>query len=291
MSHWLCPILLLVAQADAAPLPSGASQTSVQVDSLQLELFTYKPANYKNGPLLVVFHGMLRNADTYRDNAKGMGDRFGALVVAPLFDLKRFPNEAYQMGGLMKKDALQPKEKWTWSLVPKLVDEVRRREGRPKMPYYLIGHSAGGQFLCRLTGFVPTTAEGIVVANPGSDLFPTRDMPFPYGFGQLPAALSDDAAIQRYLGQRMTLYLGTADVESTNMPKGELADKQGKTRYERGKQCFKLAQDIAKEKGWTCNWRLVEAANIGHDARLMFENEQCALALFGKGKAPGGERP
>src|SRR5262245_56564893 len=132
MTHWLSSLLVLFAQTDATPLPSGAGEAAVQVDGLRLDLFTYKPKNYTNGPLIVVFHGMLRNADTYRDNAKVMGDRFGALIVAPLFDLKRFPNEAYQLGGLLRKDELQPKEKWTWSLVPKLVDEIRRREGRPR---------------------------------------------------------------------------------------------------------------------------------------------------------------
>lgn len=286
MAHWLCSILLVVAQREAAPLATGAGKTTVVVDGVSLEVFTYKPETYKDGPLIVVFHGMLRNADTYRDNAKGLGDRFGALIVAPLFDSKRFPNEAYQSGGLFKKKELQPKEQWTWSMVPKLVDQVRRREGRPKMPYYLIGHSAGGQFLCRLTGFVPTAAQRIVVANPGSHLFPTRDMPFPYGFGKLPDSLNGEAPLKRYLAQPMTIYLGTADIESKNLPKGELATKQGATRYQRGKNCFKFAQDLAKEKGYAFNWRLVEAPDIGHDARAMFEHQNCGAAMFGKGKEP-----
>jgi hypothetical protein len=66
---------------------------------------------------------------------------------------------------------------------------------------YRIGHSAGGHFLSRLTGFVSTGAERIVVANPGGHLFPTRDMSFPYGFGKLTAALSEDAALQHYFAQ------------------------------------------------------------------------------------------
>ena len=73
------------------------------------DVFTYKPANYKDGPLIVVFHGVLRNADTYRDNAKKLADRHGALVVAPRFDEKQFPSAKYQQGGLLKNVPVWPK--------------------------------------------------------------------------------------------------------------------------------------------------------------------------------------
>src|SRR5262245_51532145 len=121
------PLVLLAAEP--APVPAGTGQIEVEVGGQKLDVFTYKPKNYKDGPLIVVFHGMLRNADTYRDHGKSMGDRFGALIVAPLFDSKRFPNSAYQEGGLLKQGKAQPPAEWTWSLVPKIANEVRRREG------------------------------------------------------------------------------------------------------------------------------------------------------------------
>jgi poly(3-hydroxybutyrate) depolymerase len=278
MTGCLLPFVLLLA--DPVPLPDGAGKVEVEAGGHKLEVFTYKPKGYKDGPLIVVFHGMLRNAETYRDNARGMGDRFGALVVAPLFDAPRFPNESYQLGGLLRKGEVQPAERWTGQVVPKLVGEVRRRERRPDLPYYLIGHSAGGQFLTRVVGALPTGAERIVAANPGSHLFPTRDLPFPYGFGKLPAELSDDAALKRYLAQPLTIYVGTADTGSQNLPRSETANKQGATRYERGTNCFKAAQELAKAQGWEFNWRLVEAPDIGHDAKAMFDHKNCAQALF-----------
>lgn len=282
MLSWLMPLLMLVGFPVAPAIPSGSDQIEVEVGTRKIEVLTYKPKSYKDGPLIVVFHGMLRNADTYRDHGIAMGDRFDALIVAPKFDQERFPNELYQEVGISRKGQIQPKEEWTASLVPKLVDAIRRHEGRPDMPYYLIGHSAGGQFLGRVSGFVDTGARRIVAANPGSDLFPTQDLPFPYGFGKLPANLCDDAALKRYLAQPLTLFLGTADLGSENLPQGESAKKQGETRYERGKNCFRLAQDLARAKGWEFNWRLVEAPGIGHDGKAMFQHERCAEALFGK---------
>lgn len=279
---WLLPLVLFVADPATAPIPAGDGKAEAVLDKHTIELFTYKPKLYKDGPLIIVFHGMLRNADVYRDNGKSMGDRFGALIVAPLFDQKRFPNPAYQEGGLLNKGEPQPTEAWTWSLVPTLIDSVRRREGRPQMPVYLVGHSAGGQFLSRMSGFVTTDSKRIVAANPGSHLFPTRDLPFPYGYGKLPAELNGDAALKRCLAQPLTIYLGTGDTGLANLPQSATAKQQGANRYERGKKCFQLGEELARTKGWKFNWRIVEAPEIGHDAKAMFAHERCTLALFGK---------
>jgi len=267
-----------------AGLPDGSDKVVVQAGGRELTVFTYKPEKC-NGPLVLVFHGTNRNADEYRDWAKVIADRTGGIVAAPLFDKDAFPVIAYQMGGLMKAGKPQPEADWTWSLVPKIADELRKREGRPDMPYYLIGHSAGGQFLIRLAGFVKTDAVRIVAANPGSLLFPTEKMPFPYGFGELPKELGGDAALKRFLAQPITLYLGTGDtIQDKNFPKGPLAAKQGDSRYERGKNAYKAARKLADEKKWDLNWKVVEAEGVGHVAAEMFKNEKCLDALGIKGK-------
>jgi hypothetical protein len=155
------------------------------------------------------------------------------------------------------------------------------------MPYYLIGHSAGGQFLIRLAGFVTTDAVRIVASNPGSLLFPTEEMPFPYGFGDLPKELGGEAALQRFLAQPITLYLGTGDtVQDKNFPKGPLATKQGDSRYERGKNAYKAARKLADEKKWDFKWNVVEAEGVGHVAAEMFKNDKCLDALGCPGKKP-----
>jgi hypothetical protein len=273
--------------ADDAPvaIPVGSGQIEVRLGGVRLEAFTYKPADYdaKNGPLLLVFHGVLRNADAYRDNAKPLADHFRGLVVAPKFPEDEFPTASYQFGNLLKNGQANPPERWTWSLVPKLADDIRRRERRPDMPYDLIGHSGGGQFLVRLAGFLTTGARRVVAANPGSELFPTRDRPFPYGFGHLPDELSNDEALRRYLAQPLVLYLGTGDtVQDQYFDKRAEAMKQGASRYERGQNVYKAARELAKARGWPLKWELVEAPDIPHDAAKMFAHPQCWRALTGK---------
>ena len=212
----LCLALFFSAAAvSAAPLQVGVGKIECPNGTEPITVFTYKPPTFREGPLIVVCHGVSRNAEDYRNYAITMAERFGAIVVTPLFDAQRFPSARYQRGGLVGADGkAQPSEAWTYAVIPKIVAHVRTLENKTAatMPYYLIGHSAGGQFLVRLAAFLPGDAVRIVAANPGSDLFPTRDQDFGYGFGGLPAELNNDEVIRRYLAVPLTYYLGTDDI-------------------------------------------------------------------------------
>ncbi len=266
----------------AAPLPAGAGVQDIPTTGGVIKVFTYKPSLYKDGPLVLVFHGASRNAEDYRNFAIAVAERFKVLVAAPLLDRERFPPDAYIRGNLLDKDgALRPREAWSFALVPQLLAALRAGEGKPELPYYLIGHSAGGQFLARFAAFYPHEARRIVAANPGSHLFPRTDWKFGYGFGALPAELGDEAALRRYLAAPLTLYLGTGDIQtdSANLDKSPEALLQGPHRYARGRACFEFAQKLAAERGWTFNWRKVETPGIGHDGGGMFAAPEMAEAL------------
>lgn len=276
----------LVVAASAAPLPEGPAVRTVDV-GLPLEVFTYKPAGYAGGPLIVVFHGVNRNADEYRDWAIPLAKRFGAIVAAPKFDRERFPTEAYQRGGITRDGVPQPAEAWTYALVPRLVAALRGAEGRPELEYLFIGHSAGGQFLVRMTALAGSLgARRVVAANPGSHLFPDLRAPYGYGLGGLPADLANDETLRRYLAAPLTLYLGTGDVdpEDDSLDRSAQAMVQGPHRYARGLACWAAAGRLAQDRGWTLAWRKVEAPGIAHDAARMFAAPEVAEALFGPGR-------
>lgn len=279
-------LLVLAGGLRSAPLPVGSAQFVVPNEGESLTVFTYKPATYRGGPLFVVCHGVGRNAEDYRNFAITLAERFGAIVAAPLFDRERYPSARYQRGGLLNANGVvQPREAWTYAAIPRIVTAVQTREGAATLPYYLIGHSAGGQFLVRLAAFFPSEAKRIVAANPGSHLFPARDQDFGYGFGGLPAELSRDDVIRRYLAAPLTIYLGTAD----NTPEHSFDDspagmRQGPHRLARGRNCFAEAQRLAGERGWAFNWRKVETPGIGHEAAFMFAAKEADDALFGADK-------
>ena len=286
MQSWMRMLgwfLVAILVAGAEPIPVGRGQIEFPFAGSPLTLFTYKPANYTNGPLLVVFHGVVRNAENYRDFAIPMADRFGVILVSPLLDPERFPEEWYQRGGLLDAEGkARPPEQWMFNVVPAIVAAVRGREKRADLPYYLIGHSAGAQFLVRLAAYLPGEARRIVAGNAGSLLFPSRNHKFGYGLDGLPPELSDDVMLRRYFASPLTLYLGTAD----NTPRrrfdaSEDGMKQGPHRLARNRACFELAQKMAKERGWVFNWRKVETPGIEHDAAAMFAAKEVEDALFG----------
>jgi poly(3-hydroxybutyrate) depolymerase len=282
----------LLAQAPppaAAPadVPAGKAELEVQTGPVALHVFTYRPANWSGARMLFVMHGVLRNADEYRDHAIGMGDRFDALIVAPKFDKERFPSRAYQRGGLLREDgSLAPKEEWTYSRLPELAAAMRARTGKTDAKLYVIGHSAGGQFAVRMAAFADIGAERIVAANPGSVLLPTRDVPFGYGFGGLPKELAGDEQMRAYLAAPLTLFLGTGDDHpDEDFDQSKDAMQQGSGRHQRGLALWWTAKNLAAARGWPCNWRLVEAVGIEHDHEKMFAHANCEVALFGEAKA------
>jgi poly(3-hydroxybutyrate) depolymerase len=59
-------LVLCALLADPEPLPSGPAKIEVQANGTPIDVFTYKPDGFDEGPLILVFHGVLRNADVYR---------------------------------------------------------------------------------------------------------------------------------------------------------------------------------------------------------------------------------
>lgn len=274
------------ALAHAEPLPSGKSLRSVTINGDPIELNTYKPPDYHGGPILLVLHGLGANAPGYRDYAIPIADAHGYLVIAPLFDRKRFPVWRYQTGGLVRNQRaegefeVEPESQWAGTLFLRIIDAVRAMEGNPGLAYSMLGHSAGAQTLSRFAAFVPNAATHIVIANPSTWLRPLRGERFPYGYGGLPPRLSNDAALQRYLAQPVTVLLGTADVRrDNNLNLKEGAERQGANRLERGRNVFNEARDVARRHGWPFAWQLVEVPGIGHSARRMFGSAQALDAL------------
>jgi len=259
----------------------GKGVVEADFDGTPLKLHFYKPADYAGNGFILLFHGASRTAGGYRDSSVGMGDAFQTLVVVPEFDLERFPNRLYQYGGVFREDgSFADPRQHTYAFVPKLVSYIRGREGDIDLPYLLAGFSAGGQFVGRMAAFLDTDAERIIAMSPGSCMFPTREMEFGLGFGGLPDAFASDERIRRYLAQPITIYVGTNDTELAQLPTGD-AYAQGVHRYSRNLRWFNEAMDLAYQREWEFNWRLVIADGPGHSPPDMFDHPQIGNALFG----------
>jgi hypothetical protein len=281
----LCTLMLSfggVARSPAAEgnaIPPGAAEQTATINGVPLQLFTYRPEGCAITGMLLVFHGLGRNVAGYRHYAVPLARRLCLLVVAPLFDKQRFPTWRYQRGGIVDHGKLRPVQDWTVKFVPALVGWVRAQENRADLPYDLIGHSAGGQFLSRVAAFETLSARRIVIANPSTWVLPSLDTPAPYGFGGAYPHAEAEAALRRYLAAPITVLLGAEDTGSKDLADSAEAKAQGSTRLERGQNTFRAAQAAAQQHGWPFNWRIALVPGIGHTARGMLGSEQAFDAL------------
>jgi pimeloyl-ACP methyl ester carboxylesterase len=157
-----------------------------------------------------------------------------------------------------------PPARWTFRLIPGIARAVREREGRPDLAYDLIGHSAGAMFLMRAAALTDTGAGRIVVANPSTHLAPTLDRPYPEGLGGV-AGLGAEA-LDRYLAQPLTFYVGTRD--------------RTQAAYLATDDVVARGQRVARARGVPFRWRLVRAPGIRHDHRAMFAHPLALEALL-----------
>lgn len=268
---------LFVAATASAEIPPSENEQTIRISGMDISVLTYRPNCSPTG-LLLVFHGALRNPKTSRKAARPLADRLCLIVVAPKFDRETFPSSSYQRGGIVERRYVQDPRQWTGNIVLELADWARRQERR-KLDYYLIGHSAGGQFLSRVAAYVPTEAKRIVVANPSTYVSPTLEVNAPYGMGGVFSGRAAELELRRYLAAPVTVFLGQEDTGERMLAKGRRARAQGETRYERGLNIYAAGEKLARSRKWAFNWRLVEVPGVGHNARKMYSSPQAVEAL------------
>ncbi len=257
-----------------------SQQLTAVVQQVPIELFIHRPTSENLRGVLLVLHGQRRNAAEYRDLSRSLANEHGLLLVAPSFDRDRFPSRRYQRGGITRRGRLEPRERWTVNLIPALLEWIREHEGKTVLPAYVYGHSAGGQFLSRVAAFAdPVDIRQIVIANPSSHVIADLDEAAPYGLGGVFDAAAGEAALRRYLGLPITIYLGGRDTGNQHLHGHAAAKRQGDNRLERGRYAFGRAAAAARRLDAPFNWSLVVAPEAGHSAAEMLDSPQAAAAF------------
>ena len=217
-----------------------------------------------DAPIVIVMHGVNRNADDYRDNWIDIASDYGFRVYAPEFDAARFPGaQNYNLGavgpaGVSAFDAIDP-----------LFDAIKQRIGSDAESYVLFAHSAGAQFAHRFVLFRPASRASLVIAaNAGWYTMPTTDASWPYGFGGDDVIEVDLAAAF----QKPLLILLGADDNDPNAPylrQTPEARAQGAHRFERGHSFLATAQDHSRRLQAPLSWRIEITPGVGHNNALM----------------------
>lgn len=286
----LIALFLLTAQACSTEfeprIELGASSfTFDSYEPLQdkpVEVYTYRPeGDFSEMPILFVMHGILRNADTYRDNWIEIADEYGVIIVAPEFNGDDFPGAlGYNLGGMFDQD-INPVDEafWAYSLIEPIFDEVIERLNSLQERYDIFGHSAGAQFTHRLFLFKEgLRANHVISANAGWYTMPDFEIEFPYG---LKNTAADEESLRNRLESSMLIQLGEEDNDPNHrfLRTSDQAMKQGAHRFERGHTFYEVAESMANNVGADFKWAIRTVPEVGHDNAKMATD--IAEYLFG----------
>lgn len=234
-----------------------------------------------DAPVLVVMHGVNRDADRYRDEWQPYAEKYGCLLVVPEFSREAFPDEEHYNQGNTRDDQgrPEPRDEWSFSYIEPVFDAARKAAGNRSTHYSLYGHSAGAQFVHRFLYFVPRArVTKAIAANAGWWTLPDPVIDFPYGLG---GSAVDAEALRAMLGKPLTVLLGTADTDPNhvNLRKTPEAMAQGQHRFARGQNFYSAGRNRAASLGTPFGWQLATAPNVDHSnkgmsayaARLLFD--------------------
>jgi len=218
-------------------------------------------------PVVFVMHGVKRNGETYRDNWVAHAEAGKFLVVVPEFSTQHFPgSRGYNVGNVFETSgARKPVGQWTFSLIEKVFDALRRDHGITAEHYDIFGHSAGAQFVHRMVLFMPGARIRIAIAaNAGwyTMVDDRRDMP--YGLG---GAGIDSVGLRGALTTRLVILLGDRDTDPNDkyLRRTAKAMAQGSHRFERGRNFFSTALKAATAAGMPFAWTQQIVPGVGHD--------------------------
>ena len=315
MHKWLLALLFIGGTAQAAGVDAiSPGRLQLQAGEMAVGI---GPAPAKIERVLIVIHGRLRNAETYRKSgevaAELAGQTANTLVIAPQFlnesdvalyslpaSVLRWQGNDWMGGGL----STGPNPLSSYAALDEIVGRLSDRKQFPDVKQIVIfGHSGGAQVVQRyalLAQEQPALkTEGIrlryVVANPSSYAYFNEQRPVAFdhakcpGFNRWKYGLVDPpiyaggqtpAQLEgRYVKREVIYLLGQQDTDPqhTALDKSCAAKAQGAYRLERGKLFFGY---LLRRHPEGINQRLIEVPGVGHNGDGMLTSPEGQKALF-----------
>lgn len=319
MNKWLLALLLTCASTQAAE--HGVKEISpgrllLKEGEMAVGI---GPAPAKIERVLIIIHGRLRNAETYRQSAERAADLAGqsanTLVIAPQFlnetDVARHPvadtvlrwqGNDWMAGGL----STAPFALSSYAALDQIIARLGDRRQFPDVKDVVIaGHSGGAQVVQRYAllnhGQPELEAAGVhvryVVANPSSYAYFDERRPvafnhagcpdfnrWKYGLTDLPAYAEGQTPEQleeNYVQRDVVYLLGQQDIDPNHpaLDKSCEAKAQGASRLIRGRNYFEL---LKRSHPKNFSHQLVEVPGVGHNGDGMFTSPEGQRVLFGQ---------
>ena len=209
------------------------------LDRSRPRYFVYVPESGGSGAsLFVAVHGLSRNACEMARLFSGHCEKFGVVLVAPLFTEAQSPD--YQRLG---RSGRGPRAD---AALDAILEEVEGLTGADAAQIHLFGFSGGAQFVHRFTMAHPSRVARAVLASAGWYTFPDARKRFPYGIRACPDLPDAHFAPDEFLQVPITVFVGDQDTTSESLRSTKrVMRQQGATRVERAQKWVAAMQAAA----------------------------------------------
>ena len=249
---------VLVGGLRDRPSPGVLARLRLASEPRQL-YYVYRPRTALAGaPLVIAVHGISRNARRHAERLAPLAERYGAVLVAPLFDKRRFPD--YQRLGREGRGERADQ------MLERIIAEVETRTGAGGRRVYLFGFSGGGQFVHRFAMAYPDRVASYVVGAAGWYTFPDETIAFPRGT-RIRRCLHDVCFDpDQYLQVPALVLVGERDVNEGRALRhtAAVSRQQGRSRVDRGAHWIEAMRTAARERGFNTEFEFDTLARSGH---------------------------
>ncbi len=248
------------------------------------EFFLYRPSTESPGaPLVISVHGIARNAAAHAYRLMEEAERYGLVVVAPLFSKERYGQ--YQQ-------LFDPKLGARSDLaLLDIMDAAERLTSADASKVLLFGYSGGAQFAHRFAMANPNRVVSAVLAAAGWYTFPIASVPYPYGLETGSSELTFDA--ESILRVRYHVMVGELDTERDgSLRQSKRLDRmQGSTRVERALNWTAAMNGLANEVQQDACVSLLALPSVGHSFVESVEKAALPQLVFERFAADSGLSP
>lgn len=269
--------------------------------------FYYKPITYDalTSPVLFAIHGEGGDGLGPINDLIAIAERRKALIIGISFYYSGCGN--LHGSNYVFVDSLDfcVDEGPATKIISPIYKHFLQREARSNVPVFMIGFSAGGQFVSRYMLIRQAYPDSVplkmaVSSNPYYYTFPTdtfNGVPMPWLSGlifsdwvtqRISAGYCPKIAeyytykcpdhIKQYYSENYGVLIGTGD--TTPLSDNASAMAQGNNRYERAQTFYNFGLTDAPNYGTALNWKYREVIGVGHDQYNMYNSKNLTTDTF-----------
>lgn len=241
----------------------------------QTNYFVYIPRESRGETrIMYTIHGISRNAEEHIQGFIPQAERYGTVMIAPLFTKEAFPRYQ-QLGTSVNQEradmafdhVLQDAHEWL---------EI------PPAPMRMFGFSGGGQFVHRYAMFYPKRVARMVLAAPGWYTFPDPERKYPYGIKSSRDWPNLKFAMDKFLQIPTRVLTGEEDdLRDKDLNKTREIDSfQGLNRVERAERWTAAARALGRSYDISTDFHLENVPNASHAYESYLAHQPFAEQIF-----------